>query len=833
MRIPFALVLTILYAAALPGKAFAQRSEHSLSLSGAVYDASTTAPLAGATLVLQPEVLGAFPAGPAAGSAFATSSRVLVSNTYGSYRFTDLPAGVYRLYVTRISYRPYSVVVELREPPVLPVSVALVPEPLAMPALELTWVSRGPFTEGNELDATVDAARLFALERRRHQFLATDVRELTHVDVSEAVTLGEPDVLRALQRLPGVSSRSDYKAELWSRGAGWAHTRVFFDGVPLFNPLHALGMVSGIGSNAVGAVWYHPGSRSASIGEGAAAVVDLESRRATGAGEVNVNGDLSLMSAGLAMDQRVLNGRAGWMLSGRRTYLDWLTSLARQATGRERASFPYGFAEVAGRLDAWVAPRTALEASWLWEGDHLTSADPGAELARRAEWGNTAARVSLTAPIGDWYLRHTVSTSEHDAAVRSERAELIGYPAPVVMAPGWDSESRIRQVAVTGTLWNQPISTAGAGWSFGYSLERQNARYYGPPALPVPGRLDSYTYADSPPLRWDVNRTIGVLWGERAWKPHATVGVRAGLRAEAGEKTVNTGSLHLSPRLSIRYEPVPEVAISGGYSRVHQYAQAIAPGGVHIASLSTAEVWVLADDRTVPTLRSDIFTAGMETWLGPGRIVSLNSFYRDATGLATADPRPGALLDREIFVAGDNRAYGVEASVRQITGQLTGSVSYTLSKSETDAAGLEFPALADRRHVLDATALFRVHPSMRAGAAFTAATGVPFTRTIATAEECRQIAGCDQTRLPWLAAPNDERAPYFASLDLLFDWSARIRDVELGAYVQLRNALNRRNATVYTGEAGICPLSQCEGIPQSAYERGVPRLPVIGIRVRY
>jgi hypothetical protein len=302
-------------------------------IAGTVLDAGTGVPLPGATVMLQPELLGAFPAGPASGSPFTAAARAVVSDGAGAYHFDGLPAGIYRIYVTRYGYRPWSVVVELRFAGTSPVGIALEADPIPLQPLRPAAHARGPYESADAFATDVGAARLVAAEQRRRQFLTTDSRELTHADVVESVTLGEPDVLRALQRLPGVTTRSDYTAELWTRGAPWSHTRVYFDGVPLFNPLHALGIVSGIGSSAIGAVWFHPGSRPASMGEGAAGVIDLQSRRASGDGELNAHADLSLVSAGLALDQRVLDGRAGWMLAGRQTWMDWLTRLARHAGG--------------------------------------------------------------------------------------------------------------------------------------------------------------------------------------------------------------------------------------------------------------------------------------------------------------------------------------------------------------------------------------------------------------------------------------------------------------------------------------------------------------------
>ena len=817
-----------------PGQAGSQVGEGARArggVTGAVLDAATGAPLAGATVVLQPEVVGAFPAGPASGSAFTTSSRAVVSDATGAYRFDGLASGVYRIYVSRYGYRPYSITVELRGSAVSPVAVGLTAEPIPLTPVQTVGHARGPYEGADAFGADVDLARLLAADMRRHRYLTTDARELTHADVVEAVTLGEPDVMRALQRLPGVTTRSDYTAELWTRGAPWSHTRVYFDGVPLFNPLHALGIVSGVGSNAIGAVWFHPGTRSAAIAEGAAGVVDLQSRRASGAGELNAHADISLMSAGLALDQRMFDGRAGWMLAGRQTYLDWLTSVARRASGRDDVSFPYGFSEIAGRGDLRLGDRTSLEVSGLWERDHLTSSSNQASF--RAEWGNTAGRVSLNRAFASLQTRHTAYLSRHDGIVLPDAWRLGQIPNTA--SASRESDTGVQAFGVTGTIWPEPRSLAGPGWSLGYSAEVQQVGYFGPRVLPVPryaADTPESVSQDSLRLMWDAGMPLLAVWGERNWSGGERLGVRTGLRVETGERVQNGGAVRLAPRLSVRYAPVPEAALSAGLSRVYQYTQTIAPGGLYVASLATTDVWLLAGPD-MPALRSDIATLGGELWLEPGRAVSVNAFARRSTGVAAPDPTPGRLHDRPTFVVGGGRATGVEFSLRQITGPLTGTASYTLSRSVMDAAGREYPAASDRRHVFSATAMIRATPGIRTGAALTTATGVPFTRVVSTAEECSEVPGCDEDRLPWIGEPNAALAPHYASLDLLLDWAGRWRGLEIGAYAQLRNALGRDNATIYTGDEPGCMPVGCGGDLRSEFERGVPRLPVLGFRVRH
>lgn len=841
-RTALAGVLVALALAVAPLGAAAQTVEHGedgLRLGGRVVDAGTGDAIVDATVVVEPEVLGAFP-GAAAGSGFAAAARTTRTDSAGRYLLSGLPPGPYRVYATRYGYRPFAVSVELGRSSA-GVSVALRADPIALEPLETRSYGSRPYVVADPFgpEQELALARLMVADLRRSRFLSTDVRELTHADVVEGVTLGEPDLFRALQRLPGVTTRSDYTAALWTRGAPWSQTRVYYDGIPLFNPLHALGMISGISSGAVGTVWFHPGVRSAGIGEGAAGVVDLRSRPAAGVGELNVQADASLAAAGLALDQRVLDGRAGWMLSGRRSYLDWLADLAHRASGRIGEPFPYHFTELSGRVDVHPAQGHTVEASWLWEGDELTSSATEASDPLRATWGNALGRITWSGTLGALRTQHTVGGTRHRGLVR-----VVPEPSTINSDEMLRrSETTVDYLVLRGALWPDDGTLAGPAWTIGYEAGRHGVAYAGPVPLPVPRAevlANSPDYYDElntggesgvvEATTWHSSLPVVALWGEATWG-RGDLTVRTGLRAETGAEVLDAPPVRLAPRLMVRYAPVPELALSAGAARVYQYAQTVAPGGVQMASLVSTDAWLLAG-TTVPAVRADLATAGLEASLAPGRVASLNGFHRATTGVVLPNPEAGPVLGRwPLLVSGESEAVGLEVSVRQLTGPLTGSLAYSLTRSRTAAGGLTFRSAADRTHVLNATGMVRPLPGFRVGAAFTAATGVPFTRSISDPDECATEPGCDPENLPWSGPPNASRAPMFASLDLLVDWTTELAGLRVGVYGQLRNVLGRENATVYAGTGCVAVGCSIDEL-RNAYEQGVPRLPVVGVRVQ-
>jgi hypothetical protein len=145
---------------------------------------------------------------------------VLTSGS-GAYIFSGLPPGRYRVRVQRLGYLSSSVEVDLRASSAARFSVGLEIEPIALEPLTVLGDAAQPYVRTGSPNGGVTGVQRTVARLRQRDYIAGDVRELTAADVSQAVTLGEADLFRALQRVPGVNTRDDYTALLWTRGAPW------------------------------------------------------------------------------------------------------------------------------------------------------------------------------------------------------------------------------------------------------------------------------------------------------------------------------------------------------------------------------------------------------------------------------------------------------------------------------------------------------------------------------------------------------------------------------------------------------------------------------------
>ena len=296
---------------------------HGGTISGFVIDATTGDPLARSTVTLSSADGFGLLSGARTGSSSYALARTVTTSAAGVYRFTDFAIGAYRVYVQRVGYAPATIAVELGETGTSPLSIGLVVAPVRLHAIRVRATGSNS-VRGDHRGAMSDDERIAAARQREGEFLSTDARELTGADVAESATLGGNDVLRALQRLPGVTQFDDWSAKLWVRGNRWDHNRVYYDGLPLFDPLQALGRRSGVSADAIGGAFLHPGVRPASLGGEGATRIDLRSRSPGGAGAWRGSTELSQFGVSGALEREREDESAGFTLSAHHTLGDWL-----------------------------------------------------------------------------------------------------------------------------------------------------------------------------------------------------------------------------------------------------------------------------------------------------------------------------------------------------------------------------------------------------------------------------------------------------------------------------------------------------------------------------
>lgn len=877
MRPPLllALVSAVSVPAIRPGAVRAQAVERAPlppargTATGQVVDAVTGEPLGGAVVVLVPRPEGVIPPGASAPSGFVAGARTTRSDAAGRYRFEALASGTYRLRASRLGYGAAAVDITVADA-APEVSLGLLVAPLALhpvtvraPAPDARVVSHA--RAGND-DTTALARRSMAAVRQR-AYLATDARELARADVLEAATLGESDLFRALHRLPGVSTRDEWAAELWTRGARPDQTRVLFDGLPLFGPVAAFGAFAAVNADVVGGATLLPGVRPADVGEGSAAVLDLRTRAGGRAGgrptsRIGGVGEVGVVSARLALDGSTADGRRAWSIGGRRSYLAELSRVFGGRPGRLPS-----FGDLTGRGDVRLSPTQTLAVSGLVQRTASPRSLSWLDLpdTRAAAWGNRLLRVTHAAAVGGVRVTHTAGgTAFHLGAREPLLAEDLGpfgygrdAAAAVALARRSTADARATAVLLRGVV--APVGATAAVepvWSAGYEIGRQHTHYAGPARAYFAGGTDMRTYgggtdassrgSDTVAVAGRV--TVGALWASRRWQPAARLTVEPGLRLELAGSSGLGSTVRPSPRVAARYTLDANTRVSVAVGRSVQYTQALSRAGImdDAARFGAAALW-LAAGRDAPPLVTDLATLGAERWFGAGWLGSVNAYARRTAGLATYDPAPGLAAHRALYVVAREGARGVEISARRLAGRTTGTFAYSWSASTLRTGGWRYAAPQDRSHVLDATLSRRVGGRWRVGGAFSAATGTPYTRTVARLYDVREpVFAIAQPITEFVRAePNAHRNPAFLGADLLAEWARPVRGWHVAAYAQLHSPLAAVTSDAYRAreacrvpagsapEAVFGPGARCARWARSAREATSPVIPTAGVRVAF
>lgn len=830
-----------------------QSSDGRGALSGTVVDVATNNPLELARVTLVPTPAGALTA-TVRESGFLLGSRTVLTDSGGVYRFPEISSGTYRLHIRRIGYHPASIDLDLEGTQGLTLSVGLTVAPVRLEPLTATSPPVDMYTENApERDSRWD--RVDRERWRQETFLETDVRMIAEEDVTESITLGEADILRALQRLPGISTRDDWTAGLWVRGAPFGHTRVYFDGLPLFNPVHAGGLVSAIGADGVGAVFLHPGVRSVDMAAGAAGVVDIKSRSAGGAGDLRGRARITSSNVGMALDKRWRDGTVGTLLAARRSWLNKTRDLVKTADGVS-PEIPNDYADVVARFDVDLGNGRGVEASGIWERDWIDGFLTGGPAANRSSWGTLAARGTFHAPFLGGLVRQTVGFSSFGADVRQ-----IEYHTPLAAFDSLpvqeDTDNDVLYLSASGDWTRYDDDGVGPKWRVGYNLFKETVQYRGAP--PRPYSIPTYLYTANVE-----GRVIAAnIWAERYFRPSDKLSVRAGIRLEIdAEKAsnlfepdvtrTNAGGFteqDLAPQITIRYDATDRLSVALATGSYFQYEQAIAPSGLSFGpQLSVSPVWWLPlHGTTQSAARTQMNTLGLEYWMNDEWLASANYFDRSTEGLAIADPGPGPIEDDAFLVTAANQANGLEFALRRLVGPWTAAVAYTLAVSNyRPANGGRFPAPSDRRHVIDASAMGRIadrllNGRLRVGATFSAASGAPYTRLHPGVYDCSQYIPYGEACVPivptMVESPNAERSPWSSRFNVLIDWGRSFTHWDIAAHIQVQNLLNAPRAVTYAVDAESCRRLTVDspycGLGQDRFLPGLRRHYELGLRLAF
>jgi hypothetical protein len=646
-------------------------------------------------------------------------------------------------------------------------------------------------------DAQRADAELF-LTRPSISTLVIDARAMSGVP-----SIGEPDVVRTVQLLPGVTARNDFNTGLTVRGGEADQNLVLLDGFPLYNPFHLGGLFSTFMDATVGSVELLTGAFPSRYGGRLSSVLDVRSAEELRPG-VHTTADLSALGATARAAGAFGGGRGTWSVAGRRTYADAVQSVFTDDI------FPYHFHDLQGHA-TYVLGNGARISVTAYEGRDVLDAnladfdaDSVKSKSNRGrwafDWGNQLLGVVIAKDLGE---RTTIE----------QRISTSGFSTRLDLGSGASTQrSEVRDVRAAGSLRVRGDVHDG---SIGYEIAAQRVRY-------ASGSPQTET------TRFDLTQrpVSGALWVDDLWQLSPRWLLEGGLRAEA---LSGRSWAALSPRLSVKYFVSPQVALTAGTGRVTQTMHSLAGDG----ALRYFDVW-LASDSFIPVATAWHWIAGAERRFGDAGSVRVEGFLKRYDRVLEADPSEDPQLRGDEFLPATGQAYGVDMMARwQRRSGAAGWVTYTYGVSRRTRDGRSWAPGSDRRHDLNVVAT-RPFSKYLVGARFNLATGTPYTpivggvtRRVYDPSLDRWGTGDPEILIESLGGVhNSARFPLTHRLDLDVSRQLVVHGATVAPYVSVANVYNAKNVFVYL-------YKYSTDVPTRRAISQFPILPTAGVRVAF
>ena len=686
---------------------------------------------------------------------------------------------------------------------------------LSLPAgKQIIEINADGFTEiSSELDLNKDQTLNFMLEPSAESIGAVDIRakkndNVKKIDIStQSISgkvikkipafLGEADVIKSIQLLPGVTTVGEGASGFNVRGGGIDQNLVLMDDAPVFNSAHLFGFFSIFNPDAVKDVQLVKGGIPANYGGRLSSVLDVTTKDGNNQ-RYQANGGVGTIFSRLTLEGPLVKNKASFLVSGRRSYIDVLAK-PFLSNGLEDSRFYFY------DLTAKVNYATQKDKFFLstYIGDDLFYAAN----AFGVKWGNSTA----TARWNHVYNKKLFSNVTYYYSRYRYNLEFTNGGGDLSF--NWTSYIYNNSLKADFKYYLNSKNELGfGGASTYYTLRPGDATA----TNPTQGKVSF-----SLPNKYALENAIYIT---EDYNTNGRLSIRAGLRIsqflylgkgnvytygepfgegqrrfvdstwQAGNNEVIASYINPEPRLGFKYQINKKASIKGGYNRMVQ--------NLHLISNTAAsvpfDVWTPSTNNIKPEI-ADQYTIGYFKNFRIGNHEfesSVETYYKDMLNQVDYVDGANLLLNQYLegeLINGIGRAYGLEMYIKKSTGKLTGWVSYTLARSERKSPGINdnewYASRFDRLHNLYVVAQYRLNDKWDFAANFVLSSGTPttfYTGQYTVQGYTVPDAGTN--------ARNNVRNPAYHRLDLAATYTVKKKGKwETNWVFSVYNAYSRRN----------------------------------------
>ncbi len=710
------ILLTILFFASLPGMGNEEGEPKRVNISGHIGDAKTGEMLIGATVYVDELQTGT------------------VSNLYGFYALS-LPAGEYSLTYSYIGYQSETRIINLKNDLTIDVELAS-----AEQQLEEVVIT------GERQDKNVSAAEMSVVK--------IEAKTIAQIPA----LFGETDVLRAIQLLPGVKPLAEGSTGFSVRGGSADQNLVLLDEAAVYNAGHLLGFFSVFNNDAIKDVKLYKGDIPAAYGGRLSSLLDVRMKDGN-AKEFTGTGGVGLISSRLTLEGPIKKDQTSFIVSGRRTYADLFIPLFGNPDLDGSKLF---FWDLNAKISHTINENNRVFASAYFGRDVFKNEFAGMDLGNNTvtvRWNHLFSKKLFS---NFTFLRsryeYELGTPEGEANSFEWKSKLVDYTGKADFTWYLNTENTIK---FGGSLIHH---TFNPGEARGLGEESFLNEFI----IPKKYALESGLYISN-------EQKIGALLTLK-------YGLRLSMFNNIGPDTLYTFDenfdmisaegkakgdiyntyINLEPRFGFIYLLNEVSSIKGSYTRTNQYIQ--------LAQNSTAgtplDIWFPASPNVKPQISDQVALGYFRNFNKNTFEASVEGYYKYMQNAIDFKDHAELLLNKEIegeLRFGTAQSYGLEFMLRKQRGNLTGWVSYTLSKARREMKdinnGNPYDAPYDKPHDISIVLNYNFSKRLVGGLNWVYSSGLPVTFPTGRTVWGNKI-------VPIYSDRNDYRMPDYHRLDV-------------------------------------------------------------------
>ena len=631
------------------------------------------------------------------------------SNVYGFYSLT-LPVGIDTIVFSFVGFKTIQQPINLNSDQTISLE-------LSEEASEITEVViTGEREDANIKNMEMSVAKL-------------DIKQIQKMPA----LLGEVDIIKSIQLLPGVTTVGEGASGFNVRGGNIDQNLVLMDEAPVYNSSHLFGFFSIFNPDAVKDVKLIKGGIPAQYGGRASSVLDIRMKEGNNK-KLEVNGGIGTIFSRLSIEAPIIKNKASFIVAGRRSYIDVLTKpfLSKQPDLKDSKFYFY---DLTAKFNYRINDKNTVFASGYFGRDVF-----GAGF--KFNWGNSTATLRWNHIFNSKLFMNATafySNYEYNLGFKSEGtnqafewiSNIINYSVKPDFTYYLNSKNTIKFGAQAILFTFKPgdaVLTAENGTKSNLLLANQYGTEYAiyiDNEQKITPRL-SIQYG----IRWSLfnYQGKGTKYTYRDTVPNES-------RPLEKEEKIASGKIIKSynnpePRLAVNYTINDASSIKLGYNRMSQYLHIVS----NTAASTPLDIYTPATNNIKPLVSDQITLGYFRNFKDNMFETSGEVYYKNLEQQLDYVDNAELLLNKYLeadLVQGKGRAYGFELYIKKAKGKLNGWVSYTLSKTERKVIGISngdwFLSKYDRTHNINTVLIYDFNKRFSFSANFLFQTGTPAT----------------------------------------------------------------------------------------------------------